>query len=111
MINHRYFHLVKCTAMGTLIVDSYAMLTLGYLKKILYYKINERVGEEYDDFINMNWKRYLDECFMINIFWTKKESNLNIVCNIFNALDPDIKCLPKYKNIPFYKLILYGYIL
>lgn len=44
--------------MGTLIVDSYAMQTLGYLKKILYYKINERVGEEYDDFINMNWKRF-----------------------------------------------------
>ena len=107
MINDRYFHLVKCTAMGTLKVDSYAMLTFGFLKKILYHKINERVGEEYNDFINMNWKRYLDDCFMINIFWTKEESNLNIVCNIFNALDPDIKFIMKkfFQNTKTYLFI------
>ena len=39
------------------------------------------------EFIKMNWKRYLDDCFII---WNKEESNLNIVYTILNNLDPDI---------------------
>ena len=67
---------------------TYATVTHGYLEEMLYHRISEKLGEEYREFIKKNWKRYLDDCFII---WSKEESNLNIVYNILNTLDPDIK--------------------
>ena len=67
---------------------TYATLALGYLEEMLYHRISEKLGEEYHEFIKMNWKRYLDDCFII---WSKEESNFNIVYNILNTVDPDIK--------------------
>ena len=74
--------------MGTKMAPTYATLTLGYLKEKLYNRISEILGEEYHEFIKMNWKRYLDDCCII---WNKEESNLNIVYTILKNLDPDIK--------------------
>ena len=65
MFNDRYFHQVKGMAMGTKMAPTYATLTLGYLEEILYDRISEKLREEYHEFIMMNWKRYLDDCFII----------------------------------------------
>ena len=67
---------------------TYATLALGYLEEMLYHRISEKRGEKYHEFIKMNWKRYLHDCFII---LSKEESNLNIVYTILNNLDPDIK--------------------
>ena len=65
---------------------TYATLALGYLEEMLYHRISEKLGEEYLEFNKM--ERYLDDCFII---WSKEESNFNIVYNILNSVDPDIK--------------------
>ena len=79
MFNDRYFHQVKVTAMGTKIAPNYATPTLDYLMEMLYHRISEKLGEEYNEFIKMNKKRYLGDC---NIIWSKEDSNFNIVYNI-----------------------------
>ena len=56
MFNDRYFHQVKFTAMGTKIAQTYATLTRGYQEEMLYIRICEKLGEEYHEFIKMNWK-------------------------------------------------------
>ena len=76
MFNDRYFHQIKGTAMGTKMASTYATLTLVYLAEMLYHRISEKLREEYYELIKMNWKRYLDDCFII---WSKEKSNLNIV--------------------------------
>ena len=51
--------------MGTKMDPTYASLTLGYLEEMLYQRISEKRGEKYHEFIKMNWKRYLDDWFII----------------------------------------------
>ena len=67
--------------------------------------ISEKLGEEYHEFIQMNWKRYLDDCLII---WSKEESNLNIVYIILNTLDPDIKFTMEKSSsqIPFLDVLV-----
>ena len=105
MFNDRYFHRVKGTAMGTKMAPTYATLTLGYLEEKLYNRISEILGEEYHEFIKMNCKRYLDDCFII---WSKEESNFNIVYTILNTLDPDIKFTMEKSSsqIPFLDVLV-----
>ena len=100
MFNDRYFHQVKGTAMGTKMATTYATLTLGYFEE-MYHRICEKLGEEYHESIKMNWKRYLGD-------WGKEESNLTIVYNILNTLDPDIKFTMEKSSseIPFLDVIV-----
>ncbi|XP_062609924.1 uncharacterized protein LOC134271725 [Saccostrea cucullata] len=86
--NDKYFHQVKGTAMGTKMAPTYATLTLGYLEEALYEKANEQFDAEFCEYLKRNWKRYLDDCFII---WKKDDSDLNILNDILNELDPDIK--------------------
>ena len=53
----------------------------------------------------MNWKRYLDDCFII---WSKEESNFNIVYNILDTLDSDIKFTMEKRSseIPFLNVLV-----
>ena len=53
----------------------------------------------------MNWKRYIDDCFII---WSKEESNFNIVYNILDTLDSDIKFTMEKRSseIPFLNVLV-----
>ena len=86
--NGKYFHQIKGTAMGTKMAPTYATLCLGFLEESLYKKTNEEFGEEFSQTLKKNWKRYLDDCFII---WNKGDSELQRLKNILNDLDPDIK--------------------
>lgn len=54
----------------------------------MYKKTNEEYGEEFSQTLKNNWKRYLDDCFII---WNKGDLELHMLNNILNDLDPDIK--------------------
>ena len=66
--------------METKMTTTYATHTLGGLQKKCY--TTGKLAKEYHDFIKMKWRKYLDECFIIQ---SKEESNLNISKNILNA--------------------------
>lgn len=56
----------KGTAMGTKMAPTYATLVLGFLEHTLYEKIEENLGTEVKEYLMKFWKRFLDDCFVIN---------------------------------------------
>jgi hypothetical protein len=57
----KYYIQKKGAAMGTIIAPTYATLVLGYLEETLY----ERYNNEFSSYLRVNWKRFLDDCFLI----------------------------------------------
>jgi hypothetical protein len=53
------------TAMGTKIAPTYATPVLGYLEHILYEQLLNCYGQEFASYVRQNWKRFLDDCFII----------------------------------------------
>ena len=43
-----------------------ATLVLGYLEQFLYDRIEEKLGTEVKSYLMKYWKRFLDDCFLIN---------------------------------------------
>ena len=56
--------------MGTKCAPTYATLELGYLKEILYQKVEQIFDLDFKLYFEQNWKRFLDDCFII---FSKKE--------------------------------------
>ncbi|XP_071171038.1 uncharacterized protein [Mytilus edulis] len=86
--NDTYYLQIKGTAMGTKVAPTYATLVMGYIEKQLYEKIPSEFDENFRVYIEENWKRYLDDCF---IFWTKSEVELNKFHSMLNALNESIQ--------------------
>lgn len=82
-----HYRQIKGTAMGTKVAPTYATLVLGYLEILLYEKVEENFGNEFRIYIENNWKRFLDDCF---ILWTKNEDYLKSFHEILNNLHTDI---------------------
>ena len=61
----KYYVQKKGTAMGTKMAPTYATLVLGYLENILYDKVGVKYGNEVKEYLITNWKRFLDDCFVI----------------------------------------------
>jgi hypothetical protein len=85
--DEKHFEQIKGTAMGTKMAPTYATLTLGYLEETLYNKIRDQYGPNISDNIRKNWKRYLDDCFII---WKENDMPLEHFYQILQELDPDI---------------------
>ena len=78
--NNFYFNVkvytqVRGTAMGTKFAPTYATLVLAYLEEKLYVQTEIKFGKDFARYIKDNWKRFLDDCF---ILWTKGEKNKDI---------------------------------
>jgi hypothetical protein len=63
-------------------------LTLGYLEHRLHQELVTRWGEEDANTITSNWKRYLDNCF---ILWNHSSEKLSIFHQLLNDLNPNIQ--------------------
>ena len=74
--------------MGTKVAPTYATLTLGYLEHRLYQELVNRWGEEDANAITSNWKRYLDDCF---ILWVHSSEKLSVFNSYLNDLNSNIK--------------------
>ena len=94
----------KGTAMGTKVAPTYATLVLGYLEHILYNKIEEKYGNEVKVYLQNNWKRFLDDCFVI-------QNSMFNSCDLHrevNDLHPDIKFTINESNteMPFLDILV-----
>lgn len=96
---------MKGTAMGTKMAPTYAALTLGYLEEILYKKIENLWHDDLHVYIKENWKRYLDDCFII---WEQNHEHLLEFHNILNNLDPSLQFTIEFdkKSIPFLDVLV-----
>ena len=98
--NNIYFQQVKGTAMGSKFAPTYAALTIGYLEIKLYEEMKSQFSEDKCIYIENNFKRFLDDCFMI---WLYLNDDLKKFCYLLNSLDPDIKFVMESseESIPF----------
>ena len=75
--------------MGTKMVPPYATLVLGYLEQKLYEQLGIKYENEFSPYIQQNWKRFLDDCFVIwNSEITVEDFHLHLE---LNSLNPHIK--------------------
>ena len=93
--NDQYYKQTKGTAMGTKFAPVYSTLTIGYQEELLYKHIKTVFGNDLEDYISQNWKRFLDDCF---IPWTKSVKDLESLHNILNNLHTDIRFTLQYSN-------------
>lgn len=103
--NDTYFLQTKGTAMGTKVAPIYATLVLAYLEEILYKESEKEFGSNFRTYLETNFKRYLDDCFII---FTKTEQELKLFHNLLNTLHPSIKfTIEKNKNrLPFLDTVI-----
>ena len=81
--NDQYFLQLVGTAMGTKMAPTYANLVLGYLETKLYDQMQEMHGLNFRLFLENNWKRYLDDCFII---WNDQHGNTEDFDKALNEL-------------------------
>ena len=72
--------------MGTKMAPTYATLTLGFLETKLHKTSEEMWNKTFKEYLVKNWKRFLDDCF---ILWDFDEEHLTNFANLLNTLDPD----------------------
>ena len=103
--NDIMFNQVRGTAIGTKFAPTYATLVLAYLEEMLYSQTEIEFDKELADYIKDNWKRFLDDCF---ILWSKGEENLKKFHSILNNLHPDLKFTIEYNDerLPFLDVLL-----
>ena len=93
--NDKMYTKVRGTAMGTKCAPTYATLVLAYLEEKLYVQTEIKYGNEFTRYIKDNWKRFLDDCF---ILWTTGEGNLKTFHSVLNELHSDLKFTMEYSN-------------
>ena len=74
--------------MGTKVASTYATLVLGFLEEINTKKIRTEKGKEFAKYIEDQWKRYLDDCFM---FWQNSHGDLDLFENMLNSPHKELK--------------------
>ena len=104
--NGSFYSLLKGTVTGTVVAPSYAILSIGYLEVMLYRQVKEKFGEQIHDYFVLNWKRYLDDCFII---WRKSFGNFNDILALLNNLDNNIVFTVDQSsdNVSFLNLTVY----
>ena len=85
--NGNYFSLSQGTVTGTAVSPIYASLTIAFLELQMYSKIKETFGDEVQDYVIKNWKRFLDDG---QILWKKSFGDISNFVNILNNLHRDI---------------------
>ena len=86
--NDTYFLQTKGTAMGTKFAPVYATLVLAYLEEKMYEKSEEDFNQTFRSYLETNFKRFLDDCFLI---FNQQEKDLDNFHLLLNSLHPSIK--------------------
>ena len=81
------WHQLVGTAMGTNVAVIYAILVMAYLERKLYTRVNEMYPADYAEYIIKNWRRFIDDCFLIR----NNQYNLGEFFDMLNNLDDNIK--------------------
>ena len=85
--NDTYFLQTKGTAMGTKFAPIYATLVLTYLEETMYIQSEIEFDSDFRTYLESNFKRYLDGCFLI---FTRTEQELEKFHTFLNTLHPRI---------------------
>ena len=93
--------------MGTKFAPTYATLVLGYLEEKLIKRL-ETTDKQFSLYVREQWKRYLDDCF---ILWTRSVEELHHFHNILNSLHSDIKFTIELNEnkLPFLDILITKY--
>ena len=86
--NDEHLIKVKGMAMGTKIAPTYATFTLGFLETKLHQTSEEMWNKTFKEYLVKNWKRFLDDRF---ILWDFDDEYQNNISNLLNTLDPYIQ--------------------
>ncbi|GAB1609576.1 hypothetical protein Ahia01_001243400 [Argonauta hians] len=91
--------------MGTKATPNYANSLIGYLETHLYKKAKNKFGDPFLLSLLNNWKRYLDDCF---ILWTHSTDQLMEFHNLLNSLNPNIQFTVEnnHKQLPFLDVVI-----
>ena len=89
--NDTYFLQTKWTAMGTKFAPIYATLVFRYLEETLYRKNEDVFDLNFKTYIEENFKRFLDDCFIL-----------------FRKSDDDLTKLHELKHLTFKFKLYYG---
>lgn len=104
--NNKQYKQISGTAMGTPFAPTYANLTMGYLEKtILSSKLLEIFNNEKRTYIEKNFFRYIDDCF---ITWTYGLDDLHKFETTLNEMNEAIKFTieTSTKTLPFLDILL-----
>ena len=82
------FKQVLGTAMGTKFAPTYASLVLGFLEITMYQRISNKYDKSHAEVINKEFKRYLDDCFLV---WNDTWGDVFEFHDLLNNLHPSIK--------------------
>ena len=74
--------------MGTKFAPFYARLVLAYLEEKMYEKSEEDFNQTFRSYLETNFKRFLDDCFLI---FNQQEKDLDNFHLLLNSLHPSIK--------------------
>ena len=74
--------------MGTKVAPIYATLVLAYLEEQLYLRLERDFNHQFSQYIEENFKRFLDDCF---ILFTKSDNELEKLYQYLNNLHPSLK--------------------
>ena len=74
--------------MGTKVAPIYSTLVLAYLEEQLYTRLEKDFNQQFSQYIEENFKRFLDDCF---ILFTKSDNELEKLYQYLNDLHPSLK--------------------
>lgn len=103
--NGRYYLQISGTAMGTKVAPTYATLVMGFLEDKMYKLVESTFNLSFSKYIKEQWKRFLDDCFII---WTKNRDELNLFQNLLNNINPSIQFTMETDNnqLPFLDILV-----
>ena len=73
--------------MGTKCAPNYATLVLGYLEIKLFEDLKKTHSNELSKRIKINYRRFLDDIFVI---WSEELGSINLLNNALNKLDQNL---------------------
>ena len=85
--NGVFYSLLEGVPTGEPVAATVATLTIGFLELKLYEEVRKAIGNRVEDYFRKNWKRFLDDCFIV---WRKSFGDFNIIFNIINNLHPSL---------------------
>ena len=101
----QYFNQRSGTVMGTIVAPTYATLVMGYLEILMYIKLSEQFSYNTSEYIEDNWDRFLDDCY-ITLY--KDIITPNQLLDVINNLHPQISfTMETHTNmLPFLDILI-----
>ena len=102
--NGDFFLQTKGCSMGSIFSPIVAILSMGYLEEKMYEKAGA-IDPNLKSYLEKNWQRFIDDCFMI---WKQALGNIEQLNGLLEDLDPHIKFTMESSkvSVPFLDVLL-----